>query len=894
MTHERHWHHLNERDVVQALGISDTQGLSSGDARKQLSVHGRNKLDEQSVTHWSVMLLRQFKSSLIFILVIASVLSFFIGDELDALAIVAVIFLNALLGFVQEWKAESALQDLKKMLSSDCLVVRDGEQMRIDREELVPGDRVLLTTGNAVPADIRLLHEVDLEIDEAALTGESAPIAKEPEWLKEDTPIAERLNMAFMGTYVVNGHGDGVVVATGMQTEFGKIADLTGGIEQTQTRLQKHLGHLAGQLGILAIAVSLAVIVIGFLGGKDLLEMAMTGVALAVSAVPEGLPAVVTITLALGMGAMARKKAILRKLQAAETLGAVSVICTDKTGTLTKNEMMVQSVWLPSGEVFDITGAGYEPEGVFEKQGIEIDPHQSDDLMTLLRTGIVCNVAHIEHHENEWRAMGTPTEAALLVAGMKAGLSEDTRADADIIKEFSFNSSRKRMSVVELAQGYKDRGHQIIHVKGAPEAVLERCVSMRVNGKFVDLTAERKAEIEAAYTGFAKGGLRTLALAQKQVGLKRDVDEETAEGGLVFLGVVGVIDPPRTEVKEALQKAQAAGVRVIVITGDSPDTAAAIASQIGLDVDRTVTSLEMKDMEDRALSDAMLGNVLFARTVPEDKYRIVKLLQEQDQLVAMTGDGVNDAPALKQADIGISMGIRGTDVAKGAADIVLTDDNFVSIVAAIEEGRRQYANIRKFVRYLTSANIGEILAILINIVVGGPLILLPIQILWVNLVTDSATAVSLSVEKPERNIMSEPPRPIDEPILDKKSFLLLGIFGSYIGLATFGLYQIYLPQSYELANSMAFTAMVLMSNIHALNFRNLHGPIAHIGWSSNRWILIAIPSMIFLQFLALYTPFLQRVLHVIPLSAGQWGVLFLTALPLFILPEIYKAMRYRR
>lgn len=865
------WHALDPENLRRI--VSENRGRA-----------GPNRLQDQATVRWPEIFLRQFASVLIFILAAAAVLSFFIGDKIDAAAIVAVIFLNAFLGFAQEWKAETALKGLKKMLSPRCRVLRDdGRTEEVDAETLRPGDRVILATGNAVPADMRLLLATDLKADESALTGESLAVNKDIGALPENTPLAERTNMVWMGTNIVNGHGEGIVVATGMESEFGRIAGLTGAIKETQTRLQAQLGLLGRQLGALALFTAAAVIVIGIMDGRDVADMLMTGISLAVAAVPEGLPAVVTITLAFGIGIMARKKALLRHLQAAETLGAVSVICTDKTGTLTKNEMTVQKIWLAGREI-EVTGAGYAPEGGFLKNGRAIEPQLDGDLMALLDTGRTCNHARIEKSAQGWRAIGSPTEAALMTLAEKAGLNQE--CDAVTVAEYAFNSTRKMMSLVTESEN-----DFTAHAKGAPEAVLQLCTHILVDGRRAVLTDALRAEIEETCRGFALEGLRTLAMAQKRLSGPDDITQDTVESGLTFLGVAGFTDPPRPEVHAALEKARSAGIRVIVITGDSPGTAMAVARKIGLDAVRAVTSLEMKGMSDDELSFALKENILFARTVPEDKFRIVRLLQAQGQLVAMTGDGVNDAPALKQADIGIAMGLRGTDVAKGAADIVLTDDNFASIIAAIEEGRRQYANIRKFVQFLMAHNIGEVTAIFLNILLGGPLILLPIQILWINLATDSVTALSLSVERAERNIMDEPPRAVNRPILDWRAVSALAALGGYIGLATLTLFHFYLPVSHALANTVALAAIVVTAQVLVLNFRSLSGPTSSVGWFSNPWVLAAILSMIALQAAAVYLPVMQDILHTVPLSARDWAVIFAVATPLFIVPEAIKFLR---
>ncbi|QLZ68522.1 cation-translocating P-type ATPase [Legionella sp. PC1000] len=861
-----------------ALTIEETEKLLAKETH-----YGINELKDIESVYWYHILVRQFTNILILALLLATILSFILGDMIDAIAILVIIIFNGLLGFIQEWKAHTAIQKLKKMLSPKCRIIRDGKEEIIHANKLIPGDRVLLDAGNIVPADIRLIRAVNLMVNEAALTGESAPIAKITKPLPKETILLERKNMAYMGTHVVNGHGQGLVVAIGMNTEFGRIAKMTGTIIEEKTTLQKQLSNLGRQFGFLALFISATVILIGMLFGHDIINLLLTGVSLAVATIPEGLPAVVTIALAVGARAMSHKKALLRQLQAAETLGAVSVICTDKTGTLTKNEMKVQKIWL-QGEFIDITGTSYEPKGEFIAKGQSIDPKSIPGLIVLLDTGRKCNHARIHQEETSWKAIGSPDEAALIVAALKSGLSQEYQSH--FINEFTFDSTRKRMSIIEETEEC-----QIVHVKGAPEVILPLCTHYLTRDNEIKLMSQYQLIIEKAYNNFAEEGLRTLALARKVIPKQAELTVDEAESNLTFLGIVGLIDPPRKEVPDALETAKKAGIKVIMITGDSPVTAHAIAKQIGLNIQKIVTSSELEKINDNNLNLLLKEDILFARTIPKDKLRIVSLLQKQGQLVAMTGDGVNDAPALKQADIGIAMGIRGTDVARSVADIVLLDDNFASIIAAVKEGRRQYTNIRKFVLFLASSNIGEALAVLINIMLSGRLIMVPIQILWINLITDSATALSLSVEEAEKDIMSTHPRQANQSILDRTSFFLLGLFGSYIGIVTFLIYKFYSSQSYALANTIAFTTLAVMSNIHALNFRNLYKPIKEIGWFSNKWILIAISSMLGLQIAAIYTPGLQRILHTVPISIMNWSVIIICSLPLFLLPELYKYLK---
>ncbi len=883
------WHALDVQTVIEQLRTDPQRGLSSEEAERRLRQYGPNALETTGAVPWYVVLARQFVDVLIFILIIAAVISLAIGQTADAITIMAIVVLNGVLGFVQEWKAEKAVEALQRMLAPQCNVVRDGQERVIDARNLVPGDIVLLEIGNRVPADLRLVEALNLKVDESVLTGESVPVSKGVQPVDPDTPLAERSSMVWMGTAVTNGRARGVVVATGMATEFGRIAHLTQSISEETTPLQKKLAVLGKQLGIFSIVISVFVAAAGWLVGKPLLEMFLTGVSLAVAVVPEGLPAVVTITLALGIRAMVRRRVLLRRLQAAEALGSASVICTDKTGTLTQNEMTVQHIWLPAGEV-DVTGVGYDPAGHFEVKGKKIDYHKRPDLLALLETGLRCNHARVYKDEQGWHAVGDPTEAALVVAAYKAWLSPEDPSHT--ISEFSFNSRRKRMTVIEhLPEG------MIAHVKGAPEVILARCTRILDGTQEREMTdADRKAA-NAAYQAMAERGLRTLALARRRLPENIRLDENEVERDLTLLGIVGIIDPPRPEVPNAIKLAHSAGIRVIMITGDAPATALAIARRVGLRASRAITGDDLNQMDDDTLRTALMDDVLFARTAPEHKLRIVTLLQAAGDVVAMTGDGVNDAPALKKADIGIAMGLRGTDVAKGAADIILTDDNFASIIGAVEEGRRQYDNIQKFVRYLLSSNTGEIIAIFVNILLGGPLILLPVQILWMNLVTDGLTAVALGVEPAEKDVMQRPPRPPDEPILDRFALIMILFLGSYIGGGALWLFHHYLSSGRAnaviVAQTVAFTGIILLEKMNVFNFRALREPMNVIGYLSNPWVLAAWAFTVSLQAAAVYVPFLQRALHTVPLGWSDWGLMFLVAVPIFLSVETLKWLRWR-
>ncbi len=878
----RPWHSIDRHEVCFAFDTDAEQGLGSHEAARRLARYGPNAISEEPGRTRAEVFARQFVDVLIWILLVAAAISFAVGEVVDAAAILVIVVLNGVLGYVQEWRAEQALGALRRMLTPVCTVIRDGDEREVDSTALVPGDLVVLETGDRVPADLRLVETVDLQIDEAPLTGESLPVHKTAKPVPEDTALAERASMAWMGTNVTNGRGRGVVVATGMDTQFGRIAQLTQTLGTETTPLQRRLAGLGRQLGAIALTVAAAVSVAGVVSGRPPLEMFLTGISLAVAIVPEGLPAVVTITLALGVRQMVRRNALLRRLQVAEALGSATVICTDKTGTLTRNEMTVTRIWLPDGPV-DVTGIGYTPEGRFLRDGQPVDPGRHPGLFALLETGLVCNHARLARDGERWVPRGDPTEAALLVAAAKAGLGPPAEPP---VGELSFSSARKRMTVLVE----DDRG-LVAHTKGAPEVVLARCTRILRDGREEELTDSDRDTFVDAYRRLASDGLRTLALARRRLPDHHTADEIETE--LTLLGLVGLVDPPRPEVPGALRLAEQAGIRTVVITGDAAETAVTVARKIGLQVDRVVTGPELDDLADAELARMLGERVLFARTSPEHKLRLVQLLQSNGELVAMTGDGVNDAPALKQADIGVAMGIRGTDVAKAAADMILLDDNFASIVGAVEEGRRQYDNIQKFVRYLLSSNTGEVVAVLANILLGGPLILLPVQILWINLVTDGLTAVALGVEPAADDLMRQPPRPAREPILARRAMVTVLALGAYMGLAALWLFHRELAVDAAKAQTMAFTGLVLLELANLFNFRSLRQPIARIGWRSNPWLLAAWVATVGLQVAAVYTPFLQAGLRTVPLGWGDWALLAAVAAPIFVVVEALKAWRVR-
>jgi Ca2+-transporting ATPase len=807
---------------------------------------------------------------LVVILIIAAGIAFVVGERIDTIAIAIVIVLNGALGFVQEWRAENALQALRNMMSPQATVLRDGRQMIIPARDLVPGDLIIVAAGDRVPADADVVEQTSLSADESALTGESMPVSKD-----SDAPAL------YMGTNVVEGRGMGRVTAIGTQTRFGQIAVLTGSVTQRETHLQRQLGKLAKQLGLVALLIAAAVMGLGILSGRPITEMFMTGISLAVAMVPEGLPAVVTITIALGAAALVRQNALTRRLQAVETLGAASVICTDKTGTLTENKMTATAIWTPQGS-YDVNGTGYDPSGHIAQNGEKRRASNDPVLAALLEVCTGCTHANLQHRDGEWIMIGTPTEGALLSLAYKGWA---TLPDpADVIAEMPFNSDRKRMSILRNTPD----GPKVL-TKGAPERLRDLCTTIMGPDGPEPMSDAARAQIEAAYTDMAAHGHRVIALA---AGFSPDgALQETA---LTFLGLVGIIDPPRPEVPAAVALAHAAGTRIIMITGDSPVTAKAIAEAIGLNPQAVLTHDDMVSMSDTELVHALDQDMLVARAEPADKMRIVALLQAEGQIVAMTGDGVNDAPALEQADIGIAMGIRGTDVAKDAADLVLLDDNFATIIAAIREGRRQFDNLRKFVRYLLSSNAGEVVALVCNIIIGGPLIFLATQILWMNLITDGLTAVALGLEKPEAGQMEEPPRPMNGPILGWSGVAVIAVFGLYTGLSSLWIFWSLLPTDETLARTAAFTAMVVFEKFSVFAFRSLRAPCSRIGWTSNPFLLLALATTLGAQAAAVYWPPLQTLLQTTGLGLAEWQTIALFTLPLIILPELFKLTLIRR
>ena len=870
------WYEKDPDKVIKELHTSK-KGLSQEEAALRLQKYGPNVLPERKKVTSFQQFLEQFKNFLVIILIIAAVVAFAVGEYLDGAAIIAIVILNALFGFIQERKAEKSLEALKKFAAPKSKVVRNEEIKIVDSSSIVPGDVLVLEVGDKVPADCRAIEETNLKVDESVLTGESTPVVKTIEAQRGKLAVADRKNMLFSGTTVVYGRCHAVVVGTGNQTEFGKIAQVLQERE-TETPLQKKLEVLGKHLGLLIVVISIAVFFIGLSHGIDILEMFLTSVSLAVAAIPEGLPAVVTITLAISLTRMVKKNAIIRRLTAAETLGSTTTICADKTGTLTKNEMTVRKLYV-NGKIIDVTGEGYKPDGKFL---IEVAGKNNPDLVStdpdiemLLTVGMLCNNASLGK-EN----IGDPTELALLVAAKKYGL-EDLRSENTRLKEIDFDSQRKMMSVI-----YKLDGKTVMYTKGAVEEVLKRCTHAYKNGMITFISEYDKKKIAEVNEKFAKEALRVLGFAIKKLDGK-----EATESEMIFVGLQGMLDPPRPEAIDAIKICKEAGIKVVMITGDHKDTAVAIAKEMKIleKESRVITGSELDEIKDEEFENIVNEIAVYARVSPEHKVRITEALKKKGHIVAMTGDGVNDAPALKKADIGVAMGISGTDVAKEASDMVLTDDNFASIVNAVEEGRGLYDNIKKFVTYLLSCNIAEVMFIGGSILTALPLPLLPLQILWMNLVTDGLPALALGFEPYEKDIMKRKPRNPKESVLNRNSLEFIIIVGTLVALLTFYLFYLELPDI-DRARTMAFSSLVVFEMAVALSFRSPEY-LFTTKLAKNNKLLIAITSSLILQLVIVYVPFFNDVFHTVPLGFEDWARILTGAFAIFMTIEINKVLK---
>ena len=895
-------------DLCHALGTDDRQGLTDEEAQSRLERNGRNELAaEKPVPAWQ-RFLAQFQDVLVILLLVATAISAglwaYERDAVlpyEAIAIFAVVLLNATMGYIQESRAEAAVAALRAMSADDAAVIRGGERRSILAIEIVPGDIVLIEEGDTIPADARLIESAALQIAEAALTGESLPVTKDAAPIADEVPLGDRHNMVFSGTAATYGHGKALVTATGMRTEMGRIAGLLKETPDEPTPLQRELDRTGKMLGVVVIAIAMVMIVTIVVvedvqGAAALFDVLILGVALAVAAVPEGLPAVVTAVLSIGVQRMARRNAIVRHLAAVETLGSATVIASDKTGTLTKNEMTVRVVVTASGRII-FEGSGYAPSGeVRSDVGGAVDGPLRTELERALSVADRANNAAIQERNGRWTVQGDPTEGALLVAARKAGLNPaalDERLPR--VGEVPFSSERKLMSTLHRDTEQRDRG--IVFTKGAPDVLLGRCSRELVGDERRPLTEERRKEILDTNEALAGQALRTLGVAGRWLTADALADhvahpDARVEQDLVFAGLVGIIDPPRPEAKEAVARAKSAGIRPLLITGDHPRTAVVIAQELGISGDgHALTGAQLDTLSADAAPRTVAETSVYARVNPEHKLRIVDALRRTGAVVAMTGDGVNDAPALKKADIGIAMGITGTDVAKEAADMVLADDNFASIVAAVEEGRAIFANIRKFLRYLLSSNIGEVMTMFFGVLlarqiglgVGGGAVVLPLlatQILWINLVTDGPPAIALGLDPADEGLMRQPPRPVGESVITPRMWRGIIFVGIIMAAGTLFVLDASMPGGFvagdgdlRYGQTMAFTTLMLFQLFNVVNARSdERSAFVHL-WT-NHWLWGAIAASLALQVLVVYVPFLQRAFGTVGLTARDWVLCF--------------------
>jgi Ca2+-transporting ATPase len=883
MNHFANWHTLS---IEEALAKTETtaSGLTGQEAATRLEQVGPNELQAaRRISPWA-LLLEQFKNVLIIILLIATALSAIMGHGIEAIAISVIVLFAVLLGFIQEYRAERAIEALREMAAPLATVLRDGQEVDIPAREVVPGDVLILEAGDKIPADARLLQSINLQAEEAALTGESAPVEKHTAVLaNEDLGVGDRRNMVYAGTVVTYGRGRALAAATGMNTEFGKIAQMLQNVETAKTPLQIELDKIGKALARAAFVLVAIIVLLGLLRGQPFVEMLIFGIALAVAVVPEALPAVVTISLAIGVQRMVKRNALVRRLPAVETLGSTSYICSDKTGTLTKDEMTARKI-AAAGQSYDISGAGYAPQGEFSQGGEVVPPNRTVNL--LLQAGTLASDARIITAESGWDVRGDPTEGALIVAAAKAGMEKET-LDARFprVDEIPFTSERKRMTTLhQTPEG------MMAYSKGAPEIILESCAWEMDGDLTAPLDEQRRARVLESARQMAAGALRVLGVAYKP-----NAEIKTAEHEMTFLGLVGMIDPPRPEAAAAIRTCEEAGIRVVMITGDHPQTAQAIASELGLARGgRVITGAELEEMDEETYVRHAEEIDVYARVSPAHKLRVVTALQDKGHVVAMTGDGVNDAPALKKADIGIAMGITGTDVTKEAAAMMLTDDNFASIVAAVEEGRGIFGNIKKYLMYLLSSNIGEIGLMAGATMLGLPLPLSAVQILYVNLATDGLPALALSVDPPEKDLMRRRPRGPRSGIFTRPVITLMSVGGIWSALVNLGLFSWALNsgRSEAEAMTMTFVSLVLIQFFKAYNFRSDRHSVLNAPFA-NKWLNLAIVWELVLLGLIIYLPFLHEPFGTFSLPLVDWLIVVALAFTVSPVLELAKWMERR-
>jgi magnesium-transporting ATPase (P-type) len=891
---DRHWHHLPEAEVADFLDADAERGLDRLEAEERQRRFGPNALTPRKGRGPLLRFLDQFNQALVYVLLAAIVVKLALGGYVDAGVIFGVVLLNAIIGFVQESKAASALDALSRSLTTEATVVRAGERRRVDARELVPGDLVLLASGDKVPADLRLLRVRNLKVDESALTGESVAVEKRAAVLDHDTTLADRANMAYSSTFVTFGTASGLVTATGDNTEVGRISELIAQADPLETPLTRQIAQFSRLLlyGILALAA--LTFLVGLLHGESWVDMFMAAVALAVAMIPEGLPAVLTVTLAIGVARMARRHAIIRRLPAVETLGSTTVICSDKTGTLTRNEMTVQRLWVPDEE-YALSGVGYAPEGELTADGARVELDARPALAELLRAGLLCNEAGLREDGGVWRIDGDPTEGALLTAAAKAGFDAGAEhGRAPRLDAIPFESEHQYMATLHGGAS------PVVYLKGSVEALLSRCDGvLDRDGMVVPVDAEG---VRFRVDALAAQGLRVLAFARVDGAGRSGIDHPDLAGGLTFLGLQGMIDPPRVEAVRAVAACRRAGISVKMITGDHALTAAAIAAQIGLGerpgeraLPAALTGRELAELHDDDLIKAAAETAVFARVTPEQKLRLVEAIQARGAVVAMTGDGVNDAPALRRADIGLAMGLTGTEVAKEASDMVLTDDNFATIEAAVEEGRGVFDNLTKFITWILPTNAGQGLVILVAVLLAQPLPVLPVQALWINMTTAVLLGLTLAFEPKEPGLMDRPPRPPGSSILDGVLLQRILLVGLMLLVGAFGLFEWALSHgaSVEQARTVAVNVFAVGQAFYLLNCRSLRWSMFRIGVFSNPWVWAGIAAMAVVQLAFTYLPIMNRLFHTAPISAGYWAAVVAVGLTIYGVMGLEKRLRPR-
>jgi P-type Ca2+ transporter type 2C len=891
---EQYWK-LDIDEVARQVGTDTEKGLTDEEVENRIKKYGPNQLaSKKGPSAWSLFL-GQFNSIIIWILFAAAIISGFLKEWVDSLAICGIIILNSVLGFIQEFRAEKSLAALKKLSSPSSRVIRDGSSVSVPSDWIVPGDLIELEAGDKIPADSRLIYTTgNFATQEASLTGESVPVNKTSHTIKEnDVSLADRVNMVYMGTSVVSGKARAFVVSTGMHTELGKIADLIQEIEEDTTPLQKRLEQFGKLIVVICLVLVAMVFVLGWIRGGKIIDLFLTAVSLAVAAIPEGLPAVVTIALALGVQRMVKRHCLIRKLPSVETLGCTNVICSDKTGTLTRNEITAKAIYVDE-KFYHVTGTGYEPKGEFHLDDAMVNPLEIHGLSRAMDIAVLCNGAKLIREAGSYRILGDPTEAALLTLAAKAGINAGEKENEySFVAEIPFDSDRKQMTMIRRS------GQKLVaFVKGAPDVLLSNCSWIESDGRTAPMTQVDRDKITAVNNKMADKAMRVLGVAYRRFDNMPEITEaESIEKELTFAGLIAMIDPPREEAKKAIEHCQTAGIKSVMITGDHKNTAVAIARELGF---YNTESIAMTGNELDELSQAVFESVVektsvYARVSPEHKLRIVKAWRKNGQVVAMTGDGVNDAPAIKEADIGVAMGITGTDVTKEVSDMVITDDNFASIVAAVEEGRGIYDNIKKFIHYLLSCNAGEILVMFVASLIGLPIPLLPIHILWVNLVTDGLPALALGMDPIDRDVMKKPPRLLNESIITRKGgwvMLAQGAFIAFCALLAFWYVLFVENEGLDRARTACFIVLSCSQLFHSFNCRNMTKSLFSIGIFSNQKLVGATLISFFLQMVVVYVPFLQVVFKTQPLGLFDWGlVLLISSFPLWAMEIVKLAER---